>query len=331
MNCLTTKNFTMRKFYLMTGLWAALFSVNAQKIATFEDAELEPGTFYNGSDGEGGFFSGGFWFPNEFNTDWGSWNGFSISSMNDTLTAGYGNQFSSIAGSGANGSANYAVAYDAGELKMGFESSIEVKGLFVSNSTYAYLEMRDGSDWTKIFGGTDGSDPDYFKLMVWGINPDGNPTDTVEFYLADFRYEDPEDDFILKEWEWLDLTSLGLVTSLNFALESSDVGEYGMNTPAYFCLDDFTGALASNLSPVERRQADLNVYPNPIRDELFIDIPEDSGQLVITDLSGKVYFMQNNPVEGIIKVHEVDRYPAGLYIVNVMKGEKRWYRKIVKQ
>jgi hypothetical protein len=51
MNCLTTKNFTMRKFYLMTGLWAALFTVNAQKIATFEDAELEPGTFYNGSDG----------------------------------------------------------------------------------------------------------------------------------------------------------------------------------------------------------------------------------------------------------------------------------------
>jgi hypothetical protein len=34
-------------------------------------------------------------------------------------------------------------------LKMDFESSIEVKGFFVSNSTYAYLEMRDGSDWTK--------------------------------------------------------------------------------------------------------------------------------------------------------------------------------------
>jgi hypothetical protein len=75
------------------------------------------------------------------------------------------------------------------------------------------------------------------------------------FFWPTSGYEDPEDDYILKEWEWLDLTSLGLVTSLNFALESSDVGEYGMNTPAYFCIDDFTGALPSFSSPKERKQA----------------------------------------------------------------------------
>jgi hypothetical protein len=320
----------MRKFYLMTGLWAALFTVNAQKIATFDDAELQPGTFYNGSDGAGGFSSGGFWFPNDYNADWGSWSGFSLSGMNDTLTAGYGNQYSSIAGSGVDGSLNYAVAYVAGELKMEFESSTEIKGFFVTNSTYAYIAMRDGSDWSKPFGGTDGTDPDYFKLTVWGINPAGNATDTVEFFLADFRSEDPDDHFILKEWEWLDLTGLGLVTILKFALESSDVGEYGMNTPAYFCIDDFTGSIASFSFPAGKKQAELNVYPNPLRDALFVDIPESSELVLITDMAGKIYYRYENPVQGNLRIDDVNQLPAGMYIVNLLKGQERLYKKIVK-
>ena len=320
----------MRKFYLMTGLWAAFFSVNAQKIATFDDVVLDPETYYNGSDGRGGFSSGGFWFPNNYNADWGSWSGFSISNMKDTLTAGYENQFSSVAGSGVNGSGNYSVAYDTGKLRMEFDSSIEVKGFFVTNSTYAYLAMRDGSDWTKTFGGTEGTDPDYFKLMVWGTDQDGHISDTVEFFLADFRYEDNENDFILKEWEWLDLTSLGLVTTLNFALESSDVGEYGMNTPAYFCLDDFTAALPSFLFPVQKKHAELSVYPNPVYDELFIDIPEDTERIIITDISGKLYYQNENPLTGKMRINEVSQLSSGILIVCIHKGQVRLYRKVVK-
>ena len=36
----------------------------------------------------------------------------------------------------------------------------------------------------------------------------------------------------------MDLGSLGRVDSLMFALESTDVGEWGMNTPAFFCIDN---------------------------------------------------------------------------------------------
>jgi hypothetical protein len=42
-------------------------------------------------------------------------------------------------------------------------------------------------------------------------------------------------------WEWLDLKSLGVVAALNFSMESTDMGDWGINTPAYFCLDDFNG------------------------------------------------------------------------------------------
>ncbi|MBW6534315.1 MAG: DUF4465 domain-containing protein [Mariniphaga sp.] len=231
----------MKNFYLMAGLWAALFSANAQNVATFENVELQTTSFYNGSDGAGGFYSGGFRFPNDYNADWGSWSGFSVSNMKDSVTAGWQNQYSAITAGGVNNSENYAVVFVSGGLYMELENPAEISGVFVTNSTYTYLSMRDGDDFSKKFGGIDGTDPDYFKLIVSGIDIRGNETAQVEFFLADFRFENSEEDYIVNTWEWFDLKTLGVVTALNFNLESTDIGAWGMNTPAYFCLDDFNG------------------------------------------------------------------------------------------
>jgi hypothetical protein len=231
----------MKNFYLIAGLWAALFTANAQHVATFDDVELQTGSFYNGSDGAGGFYSGGFWFPNDYNADWGSWSGFSVSNKKDSVTTGWQNQYSAITAGGVNNSENYAVVFGSGGLQMELENPAEITGVFVSNSTYAYLSMRDGDAFSKKFGGPDGTDPDYLKLTVSGIDIRGNETAKVDFFLADFRFENFEEDFIVKTWEWLDLKSLGVVAALNFSLESTDMGDWGMNTPAYFCLDDFNG------------------------------------------------------------------------------------------
>ena len=62
----------MKKFYFFIGLWVALFSVKAQNVATFEDISLQPDSFWNGDDGSGGFASGDFYFPDNYNADWGS-------------------------------------------------------------------------------------------------------------------------------------------------------------------------------------------------------------------------------------------------------------------
>jgi hypothetical protein len=37
----------------------------------------------------------------------------------------------------------------------------------------------------------------------------------------------------------VDLSSIGAVRTIEFTLSSSDNGDYGMNTPSYFCLDGF--------------------------------------------------------------------------------------------
>ena len=60
----------------------------------------------------------------------------------------------------------------------------------------------------------------------------------MDFYLADYRFADNGLDYIVDDWSWVDLTSLGAVDKLQFGLSSTDNGFFGMNTPAYFAMDN---------------------------------------------------------------------------------------------
>jgi hypothetical protein len=220
-------------------------------IATFDDFALTVppatnftgpggGQYYNGSDSAGGFTSGGVYFTNNYNTSWGSWDGWSVSNTTDTTTAGYTNQFSAYTG-GAQSGTQYGVYYLPSSLgpTVSFTSPdpVTLAGAYFTNTAYAALSMLNGDSFAKKFGGTSGNDPDWFKLTIRGIDGGGYTANSVEFYLADYRFADNAQDYIVTNWSWVDLTVLGAVYGLEFNLSSSDVGMYGMNTPAYFAMD----------------------------------------------------------------------------------------------
>ncbi|MFM7243570.1 MAG: DUF4465 domain-containing protein, partial [Planctomycetaceae bacterium] len=46
----------------------------------------------------------------------------------------------------------------------------------------------------------------------------------------------------LATWDWFDLSSLGTVDRIEFSFDGSDKGIFGLNTPAYFAMDDLTVA-----------------------------------------------------------------------------------------
>ncbi|MEK6233266.1 MAG: DUF4465 domain-containing protein, partial [Planctomycetales bacterium] len=80
----------------------------------FEDLSLSTGTFYNGSDGAGGFGSQGAAFNNFYDDAFGPyWEGFAYSNTTDVANAGFGNQYSAYSG-GGDGSPNYGVAFTGG-------------------------------------------------------------------------------------------------------------------------------------------------------------------------------------------------------------------------
>lgn len=233
--------------FLVSALALALTprSVSAVTI-DFEDVGvgLAPESFYNGSDGAGGFSSGGGSFPNTF-TDFGGgccWEGWAYSKVSDATTPGFGNQYGSLAGSGAGGSATFGVSFGPNSLTL--PGPATVSGAWLGNTTYAGLSMLLGDGFAKQFGGPSGDDPDFFKLTIDGRDALGALTASVDLYLADYRFADNSQDFVLDEWAFVDLTPLGVVSSLEFSLESSDVGPFGMNTPAYFALDDLSWAPA---------------------------------------------------------------------------------------
>jgi hypothetical protein len=74
-------------------------------------------------------------------------------------------------------------------------------------------------------------------------------TGALDIYLADFRFADNSQDYILSDWTSFDLSALGSVTALDFVLSSSDTGDYGMNTPAYFALDNLSVSAVPEPAP----------------------------------------------------------------------------------
>lgn len=210
------------------------------KTVDLESLTIGSTSFWNGSDKTGEFNSVGVKFQNNFNSTYSSWDGFVYSQKADITTSGYGNQYSVFDAS--NGTNKFAIYYPpfGGDAFASFPSGTEysVKSVSVCNSTYTALTMKNGDpSFAKKFGGVSGNDKDWFKMTVVGFNAAGE-SKTVEFYLADYRFEDNSKDYIVNKWTTVDLTSLGKINKLTFRFTSTDTGDWGMNTPAYVCLDN---------------------------------------------------------------------------------------------
>lgn len=219
--------------------FASAGTARATYVIDFEDLGLAPETYWNGSDLSGGYASGPVYFENVHIPAWSYWYGFGASTRTDTTTPGFGNQYSAIPGSGVSGSATYGLFFDDAfdDPRIVLPAAGVVDGFHVTNTTYAYLSMRDGDGFAKQFGGASGDDADWFTLTISGYDALGAATGSIDFDLADFRFVDNGLDYIIDDWTWVDLSSLGSVKELGFALSSSDSSGGFINTPGYFAID----------------------------------------------------------------------------------------------
>lgn len=200
-------------------------------MVTFEDVTLKD-SIWNGSDGSGNFQSAGISFKNDYNSSWFTWSGFACSSKKDKVTTGWANQYSAITGAGASSSAQYAVAYDSASVVCNADKingAFYARSVMLTNDTYTYYDMVNGSDYSKKF-----VSGDWFKVIVTGYL-NNTVTGSAEFYLADFRNGKS---LLVNSWKKLDISSLGQIDRLSFTFGSSDTGSWGINTPKYVCVDN---------------------------------------------------------------------------------------------
>ena len=300
---------------------AISFLAFGQTTASFESFNLPVDSFLNGSDQSGGFADGNVFLPNEYVADpmFPYWSGWSLSATTDNTTPGFDNEFSAITGQGFDGSTTYATSYIFGESRIKLEGAAAggtVEGMYVTNSTYAYLSLQDGDFIAKKFGGPTGDDPDYFLLTIKASLDGELSADSVNFYLADYRDADNSNDYIVDEWSYVDLSSLGNADELVFSLSSTDIGQFGMNTPAYFCMDEITTTDngVSSTSKVNTN-LDIKVFPNPTSDFAQIEWNHEAAPAQLFDINGKS--IQSKMLKRGMNHLSVNDVPAGVYFLQV--------------
>jgi hypothetical protein len=238
----------MKKVIIAFAAIAASASIATATVIDFDDLAVPSAGYENGEHLAGAFVSNGASFNNFFDDTFGPyWEGFAYSIRGDTTTAGLGNQYSAYAGGGSdpNGQAVPGNVFALGYVGFTIPTITlppalsRPLSLHVTNTTYTALSMRNGDSFAKKFGGASGNDPDFFKLTVTALDAQEAPIGSLDFFLADYRFADNAQDYILNTWASMDLSPLGDgVSALRFTLASSDNGMFGMNTPAYFAIDN---------------------------------------------------------------------------------------------
>ncbi len=259
-------------------------------------------------------------FPSAWDTLFGGYwvNGWAWSSQTDSITSGYTNQYASASGSG-DSSETYLVSYSFSKIITPLHFP---KKISINNNAYAYWSMKNGDSFAKKFGGVTGTDPDYFRVILYGYQSGVKKEDSIVVYLADYRAALSTNDYIVKGWIDVPLDSLYQTDSIEFVLESSDNGSFGMNTPAYFCIDNYQYRI--NPSDLTEAENTFNFYPNPTTQYVRFDD-------AIESISVKNVVGQTQNVSISNQTIDCTTLANGVYFVQFTFDNKLYSHKFIKQ
>lgn len=166
-----------------------------------------------------------------YDGQWEAWGGFAFSSNKNLENLGFDltNQFSVYAPTAS----KFAVGFAFGEwegpygnpiIEFSELTSLVSADIANANNTYHYCVAN-----SKI--GDEGAEEDiWVNLIVTGYKGDTES--------AKLTVELAKGTQVLADWKNVNLSALGEVDKLVFSIESNDVGEFGLNVPAYFCIDN---------------------------------------------------------------------------------------------
>ena len=293
----------MKKLFLSAiVMMACAVSANADlKPATFENEEggiqvsaekpvwkgVEPL-----EDDENEWKSGSFTFTT-YQDNWGEsgiyYYDVTVSNLQNTTFSWTNPNFDQYAAAGkaAQGN-NYAVWYYNwyGPSNVVLDEAQTLTGMAVTNNTYVLDAILNGDGMSEEAGGKGlpFHAGDYFKLIVTGYLNE-TETGSVEFYLADFRATTPGEKWYYAEnWQWVDLSSLGKVDEIGFAVETTKKNTYGGTTPSYFCFDNLGGKAADcTLGAMTEIEITTTALPSTNSDVKVQKVIRDGQVLIIRD------------------------------------------------
>jgi hypothetical protein len=319
----------MKKTITLITLALGFFSSRAQSFtADFESFSLPANSAYS-STVSTPFQTTNAIFEYKWDTQFSYWaGGFAYTNKYDSSTAGSGNLYGVKAYKGYNNSNTYVVAQDFGVIKTK-APYYRIDGFYITNTTYAYKSMKNGDQFAKKFGGPSGNDPDFFKVTVKAYAGGVMKSDSVVFMLADYTFTNNAQDYIVNTWQYVNTSVLGYADSLQFFMYSSDVGQFGINTPLYFAIDNVGSTVIAGLKEYASGSVS-QVYPNPFQSQLNIRLKDaaSDAKVMISDISGRLVYSAALTEQNVLNLEELQK---GIYFVEVISGGNRETRKFVKE
>lgn len=170
-----------------------------------------------------------------YNEEYQYWGGFAVSKCFETDAAKgvFENQYSAFNTKAADGAWFLLYYYDSYSepCDLIFKKSVMLNSVKLNLTTYTYASITDEDINTFARKFDDG---DYLKVIFTPLDSSEAPVgEGVECYVVDYR---DGKRFVADDWQTF---PLGFVADGNVrvTIETSDVGEYGANTPLYICID----------------------------------------------------------------------------------------------
>ena len=138
------------------------------------------------------------------------------------------------------------------------------------------------------------------------------------------------DSYIIKDWTSIDLSSLGVADSISFTVASSDIGQFGINTPTYICIDNVrTNAITTTNVETVAIEEWVQVFPNPSVD--FIQLKKRSTEpltLSLFSLQGQQLLSSELVGDQILDIRSLER---GTYLLHLSQGNQQASQLLMKQ
>lgn len=298
------------------------------QLATFEKFITQKDTFLNGKSvapAPKQFTDSGFSFSTTYDTSFGGYwsKGFAISSMTDTTDGTSSNLYSSVTASGTKGSRAYAVAQNNAQFRYDIlttGNSTYLSSMDITNTFYAANVIKNGNQFSRAFTG---ANKDSFVLWIYQYFVNGF-MDSTRVDLADFTQNDSTKNYILKTWKTVEFPSIVPTDSIRFKLVSSDNNSFGMNTPAFFAIDNIKANGPNSTNKIDKNA--FKVYPNPVQD--FLSISGEIYDIIniqMTSITGQMIAVKNSNN----KVNTSNLEP-GIYFLNIITPDGVWQERIIK-
>lgn len=163
-----------------------------------------------------------------------SWEGFTLS----TVSQDTANVLGCVANGGLAGVGSpYVIAYYSEWVStsqgyssniVGFNEDYYPEYVYICQNSNTYKAITQGEFNARAF-----TEKDTLALLIQALDSTMQPTASITYYLA-------VDGAANNGWVEVPLAALGKTACLSFSMTTTDVGDWGANTPLYFGLDGLT-------------------------------------------------------------------------------------------